>query len=107
VEAARVQWATSEMGAMWQEYPEPLQLALLGLLAARLRHLEERISLDVGPKMALERLRSYRVTLGLDSVPGLMPNRRPEYASWAVDAMHWWAALEDGLRPLLDGEVSQ
>lgn len=96
-EVSRVQWATTNIDVRWAEFPPSIQVALLGLLAARARHLQERLDVDVGPRMALDRLRRFRKASGVSTVTGLIPERGPEASSWAEDARRWWDALNDGL----------
>lgn len=99
-EAARVQLATCDLAARWSDYPEPLQLALLGLLSCRARHLSGRLQVDVGPRLALDRMKRYRKAAGLPPVVGLISSQQPESGSWTRDAMHWWEVLVEGLQPL-------
>lgn len=97
VEASRVQWATTNMELRWAEFPEPVRVALVGLLAARARHLQDRLEVDVGPRLALDRLQRYRKAAGLSPVVGLLPDLGPESGSWTDDAERWWKALSDAL----------
>lgn len=97
VEASRVQWATTNMELRWAEFPEPVRVALVGLLASRARHLQERLEVDVGPRLALDRLQRYRKAAGLSPVVGLLPDHEPEAGSWTDDAERWWKALADAL----------
>lgn len=97
LEASRVQWATVGLATRWAPFPEPIQVALLGLLAARCRWLCEHLAVDLGPRQALERLRAYRMDTGLAMVVALVPDRDPESGSWRDDALHWWDMLTAGL----------
>jgi len=84
-----------------------VQQALLGMLAARARHLQEKLEVDVGPRLALDRLRRYRKQAGLPPVVGLLPDRGPEAGAWAEDAKRWWTVLSEGLRAqFVPGESS-
>jgi hypothetical protein len=96
-EASRVQWATSNVEVRWSEFPQPIQVALMGMLAARARFLQERLEVDLGPRMALDRLRRYRRAAGLPTVVGLFPHQRPETGSWEDDSRRWWTVLSQGL----------
>src|SRR5690606_2665470 len=98
VETTRVQWATIGLPDRLAPLPDVVRQAMVGLLAARARHLQERLREDVGPRLALERLRRYRSEAGLTPVVGLLPERSPELATWADDARHWWKVLDEGLR---------
>jgi len=97
-EASLVQWATVGLDAAWQPYPPAIRAALLGLLAARARNVQERLAVDVGPRIALERLGAYREQAGLSKVEGLYPERSPTTDSWAGDSREWWSTLIEGLR---------
>ncbi len=98
-EAARVQLATIDLDRRWSDYPQPLQLALLGLLSCRARHLADRLQVDVGPRLALNRMKRYRKVAGLPPVVGLISSQQPESGSWTRDALHWWDVLVQGLEP--------
>lgn len=97
LEASRVQWATVALDARWAPFPEPIQVALLGLLAARCRWLCEHMTIDLGPLRAIDRLRRYQTQTGLSIVVALVPDREPESGSWYGDALHWWDMLTAGL----------
>jgi hypothetical protein len=103
VEASRVQWATTGMEQKWAEFPASVRQALLGLLAARSRALQESLEVDVGPRLALDRLRRYRKASGLPPVVGLLPDRGAESGSWSEDAKRWWTVLSEGLRASTPG----
>jgi hypothetical protein len=97
VEAARMQWATVGLADRWPRFPEAIQVALLGLIAARCRFLAETMPVDLGPLAALDRLAAYRRLTGITPVVGLVLERGPESASWTDDAIHWWGMLTAGL----------
>ncbi len=96
VEATKVQWATGELGTRLDGLPAEIQTCFLGLLASRCQWLIQRLDVDVGPRLSLDRLRRYRLAGDLASVAGLEPDARPEYGSWADDAKQWWAVLDMG-----------
>lgn len=96
-EVSRVQWATTQVDHRWAEFPISVQTALLGLLAARARNLQDRLEVDLGPRLALDRLRKHARATGVPSVAGLQADHAPDSASWADDARRWWAALSNGL----------
>lgn len=92
-EASKVQWASGELDHRLPRFPEAVQLALLALLAARVRNLQGHLDLDIGARLALDRMRRYRELNDLAWVIGLLPGSRPEGRSWADDAMSWWKLL--------------
>lgn len=96
-EASRVQWAASAIESRWAGFPSDLRTALIGMLAARSRHLQASLEVDVGPRMALDRLRKARRAASLPEVTGLMPDRGPEQADWREDAVGWWQRLAAAL----------
>lgn len=96
-EVSRVQWATTQVDHRWAEFPLPVQTALLGLLAARARNLQDRLEVDLGPRLALDRLRKHARATGVPAVAGLQADHAPDSASWADDARRWWTALSAGL----------
>lgn len=98
VEASRIQWATVGLRRQWPRYPEPIQVALLGMVAARCRFLVQHMEVDLGPRYALDRLRTYRAHTGLATVVGLVDEREPEAGTWTDDALHWWDMLVAGIR---------
>lgn len=93
VEASRVQWASGELERRLPGLPAEVQLCFLGLLAARAHHLREHLDVDVGPRLALDRLDRYRVGNELAPVCGLVATPRPERGSWARDARMWYQLL--------------
>ncbi len=97
-EASLVQWCTVDLDAQWAPFPTAIRAALLGLIASRARHLQDRLAVDVGPRIALERLSAYRERAGINKVEGLYPERGAQMASWAEDAQRWWESLVEGLR---------
>lgn len=90
VEASRLQWATSDLEARLGGLPRDVQVALVGLLAARAQHLQERLGTGVGPSLALDRLRRWQTARGLPTVAGLEPGALPERGGWLEDAAAWW-----------------
>jgi hypothetical protein len=93
VEASRVQWITTELEPRLDGFPAEIQVALVGMLAARAQHLRRRASSDVGPRLSLDRLQRYRIEADLPTVAGLLPTPRPEGDSWESDIQGWWALL--------------
>lgn len=96
-EASRIQWATVGLHDRWGKFPQPIQVALLGLLGARCRRLCNLLAIDVGAKAALSRLADYRLQAGLATVVALVPDREPESGDWTQDALHWWDMLTAGI----------
>jgi hypothetical protein len=92
-EASKVQWAAGELDVRLPRLPERVQLAVLGLLAARCRNLQAHLDLDLGPRKALDRLRRYRQNNDLPWVRGLVASMGPESDSWADDALSYWLLL--------------
>lgn len=92
-EASTVQWASGELQNRIARFPEPVRQALLGLLAVRARNLASHLDVDIGPKMALDRLKRIRSTHELPWVVALLPNARPETGSWTNDARAFWELL--------------
>jgi 8-oxo-dGTP pyrophosphatase MutT (NUDIX family) len=96
-ETVRLQWSTERLRTMASGAPDPVKVAMLGLLGARCRALQTRLGLDVGANRALERLRRYREAEGLSPVVSLAAGHRPEYTTWSEDARHWWTVLSKGM----------
>lgn len=99
VEASKVQWAAGELETRLVSLPESVQIAIVGMLAARAQHLRNRIDVDVGPKLAIDRLRRYRLGVGLPAVGGLVAEPHPETGSWADDARGFWSVLQVRAKP--------
>lgn len=96
-EASKVQWAASGLDVRWAGFPPAVRTALLGVLASRARVLQEHLEVDIGPRMALDRMRKHRKVADLPSVAALGAERGPETGSWPEDARWWWRALTSGL----------
>ena len=96
-EASRVQWATVGLSERWAEFPQPIQVTMIGLLGARCRRLCDHLTIDVGARAALSRLADYRLQTGLATVVALVPDRDPESGDWTQDALHWWEMLTSGI----------
>jgi hypothetical protein len=96
VEASRVQWITTELEPRLTGFPAEVQIALVGLLAARAQHLRRGASTDVGPRLSLDRLQRYRIEADLPTVAGLLPTPRPERDGWDADVRGWWSLLKPG-----------
>ncbi len=94
VEASRLQWATSDLEGRLGALPRDVQIALVGLLAARAQHLQERLGAGVGPSLALDRLRRWQTARGLPTVGGLEASALPERGGWIEDAAAWWDVLD-------------
>lgn len=94
VEASRLQWATADLEGRLGGLPRDVQIALVGLLAARAQHLQERLGTGVGPSLALDRLRRWQTARGLPTVAGLETSALPERGGWIEDAAAWWDLLD-------------
>lgn len=90
--AARLVWLTRSVDR-WEPLDRRLRGVMLGLLAARARHLEEILKAKAGPRLALGRLRRYREGAGLPVVAGMLPGAHPETGNWSGDASAWWALI--------------
>ncbi len=98
VEAARVQWASRRLVERWNRFPQPIQLALLGLVGARARYVQDQLPIDVGARRALRRLDDYRRDAGLATVVSLQDDGAPESGAWPNDALQWWDMLVRGIQ---------
>lgn len=92
-EASKVQWASGELSGRLADAAREVQIAVLAMLAARARNVAAHLDVDIGPRMALDRLKRYRDHEDLPWVQGLLPNARPEHDTWAEDAAAYWALL--------------
>lgn len=92
-EVAKVQWASGELEGRLEGLPDALQTAVVGLLASRTRNMAAHLDVDIGPRRTLERLRRFREHQDLPWVGGLLPDARPERATWAADARAYWELL--------------
>jgi len=89
----RIQWACSDVGVRVEGLPVPVQLAILGWLGARAQALREHLEDDIGQRLALDRLRRFRVDADLPTVAPLDSMADPETGSWTDDADAWLAIL--------------
>jgi hypothetical protein len=93
IESSRLQWAASEMGTRLDGLPESVQVCIIGMLAARAQHLRTLMAVDVGARLALDRIRRYRIDAELPTVAGLLAQPAPETGSWTDDIQSWWDLL--------------
>ena len=93
IESSRLQWAASEMGTRLDGLPESVQVCIIGMLSARAQHLRTLIAVDVGARLALDRIRRYRIDAELPTVAGLLAQPAPETGSWPGDIQAWWDLL--------------
>ena len=98
VEASKVQWAVGELEHRAGGWPNDVRAALIGLLAARAQALRAGVDIDVGPRLALDRLSRYRLAADLPLVAGLKPVPRPELGAWEDDVRAWWTLLDPATR---------
>lgn len=98
VEASKVQWAAQELERL-DPFPAPVQLACIGLLAARAQHLRQHLDVGVGPKQVLDRLRRYGQARALPPLAASTLDPHPETGSWAGDARAFWSLLAGCAKP--------
>ncbi len=118
-EAARVDREVTRC-AEWSAFPRAIQQALLGLLAARLRRLQDDTSSHLRALLALQLKKDFAKLTQFSNehqpgwITGLSRSHRPESASWIGDAEFWWSALRrelggfalDAERAALNPEVA-
>jgi len=92
-EASKVQWAAGVIEERLPGLPERIQLAVLGLLGCRALNLAAHLDVDVGPRLALDRLKRFRDDQQLPYVASLAPGPHPELDTWAEDAEAFWVLL--------------
>jgi len=83
----------------WRVYPRSVQRALVGIFAARLRHLQDecavRKSIDARKlSTAFPHLTRFSDEARPGFVKGLSRGQDPEHGSWVDDARVWWDALQ-------------
>jgi len=83
----------------WRIYPRSVQRALVGLFAARLRHLQDecevRKSVDSRKlSTTFPHLTRFSDEARPGFVKGLSRGQDPEHGSWVEDAVAWWKALQ-------------
>lgn len=87
----------------WIEYPRAIQRALTGMIACRMRRLQEetppavRVVLQLQLKKGFARLTQFSNQQQPGWVTGLSRQHRPESGSWLSDAKTWWETLHHEL----------
>lgn len=89
--------ATTGMEVRWLEFPDSVQVSLVGFLGSYARHVQEVAETDVEARLTLGRLTRYQAARGLPAMRVLDPRGKPEYDSWAEDCRQWWEVLSPGL----------
>lgn len=88
--------ATTNVETRWAVFPSAVQQALLGLVGARARRLEEELSSDPDVRLAMGRLRRYAEARGLALVPALREGSGVA-RNWAADERRYWTVLNTGM----------
>lgn len=88
--------ATTNLELKWTVYPTAVQQALLGLVGARARRLEQHRPGDADVRLAVSRMRRYCVDRELLVVPSLRERVPPE-RDWSADERRYWAVLHAGM----------
>ncbi len=88
--------ATSNFEVRWSVFPDAVQQALLGLVAARGRRAEAALGADPDVKLAMGRMRRYTDQRSLTLVPALRPGTA-DGRDWFADERRYWNVLRAGL----------
>lgn len=87
----------------WAEFPRNIQRAFIGLVACRLRFLQEdspsniRAILERQIRKNFARLTQFSSDHQPGWVTGLSRQHKPETGSWIADAQFWWGTLRNEL----------
>jgi len=88
----------------WASHPKPIQRALVGMVVARSRHLQDEVDEELLPMELtgdLDRLFSTMTAYSKREQPGfvfgLQRHHHPMGLTWLADARRWWADLVDFL----------
>ncbi|HMV69118.1 MAG TPA: hypothetical protein PKA64_19890, partial [Myxococcota bacterium] len=95
--ANRLLTATTQMEMRWMGFPDSVQHALLAVIGARARNLQDRMPVDVELRMTLGRMRRFHGARRLPAVRSLEDDARPEHGSWEADSVRWWKLLDRGV----------
>ena len=89
-----IQAAANASFSRWTRYPRPVQRALVGNMACRLRHLQDHLGVT-GTKLdaAFRSLTRFSKSYQPGWVNGLTRGRGPAAESWADEARCWWDQL--------------
>ena len=84
----------------WGQFPRGIQRALLGLVACRMRRLQDdtpsrvRVVLELQLRRGFARLTQFSSEYQPGWVTGLSRQHKPESDSWLSDAHYWWNTLQ-------------
>lgn len=90
----------------WGQFPRAIQRALLGLVACRMRRLQDdtpssvRVVLELQLRRGFARLTQFSSEYQPGWVTGLSRQHKPESESWLSDAQYWWNTLQRELGSL-------
>lgn len=90
----------------WGQFPRAIQRALLGLVACRMRRLQDdtpsavRVVLELQLRRGFARLTQFSSEYQPGWVTGLSRQHKPESDSWLSDAQYWWNTLQRELGSL-------
>lgn len=99
--------------AAWAEFPRNIQRAFIGLVACRLRSLQEdspsniRAILERQIRKDFARLTQFSSDHQPGWVTGLSRQHKPETGSWLQDADFWWRTLRKELGGLTSDEAGE
>ncbi|MEZ4432952.1 MAG: hypothetical protein R3F65_11100 [bacterium] len=84
----------------WGQFPRGIQRALLGLVACRMRRLQDdtpsrvRVVLELQLRRGFARLTQFSSEYQPGWVTGLSRQHKPESDSWLSDAHYWWNTVQ-------------
>ncbi len=90
----------------WGQFPRAIQRSLLGLVACRMRRLQDdtpsavRVVLELQLRRGFARLTQFSSEYQPGWVTGLSRQHKPESDSWLSDAQYWWNTLQRELGSL-------
>jgi len=95
-----IQRAASASFSRWLHYPRPVQRALVGNLACRLRYLQDHLGVT-GSKLdsAFRSLTRFSKSFQPGWVNGLTRGRGPAAESWTAESRVWWDQLAMSAAP--------
>lgn len=90
----------------WGQFPRAIQRSLLGLVACRMRRLQDdtpsavRVVLELQLRRGFARLTQFSSEYQPGWVTGLSRQHKPESDSWLSDSQYWWNTLQRELGSL-------
>lgn len=90
----------------WGQFPRAIQRSLLGLVACRMRRLQDdtpsavRVVLELQLRRGFARLTQFSSEFQPGWVTGLSRQHKPESDNWLSDAQYWWNTLQRELGSL-------